>query len=47
VRGTKKDQKIYERKRASRWKNVDSMEGFQTSVSLRGCMGRIYSAHDV
>jgi len=38
----KKAKNIYERKRASRLERGGSLEGFQTVVRLRGCMGGIY-----
>jgi len=42
-----KAKKIYKRKRASRLEGHDGLEGFQTDIRLRSCMGRIHSARDV
>jgi hypothetical protein len=47
VRDAKESQKIYERKRAFRLEKGGGLEGFQTSVHLRGQMGGMYSARDI
>jgi hypothetical protein len=43
----KKKQKIHEKNRASKLEGGGDIEGFQTSVCLRGRVGEIYLARDV
>jgi len=47
TRHTKKTKKIYERKIASRLEGCSYFEGFQTLVHIKGCLGGIYSVHNV
>jgi hypothetical protein len=47
VKRRKKIQKICKNKGASRLEGGDSLEGFQTSIHLKGHVGRIYLARDV
>jgi len=47
VRGTKESKNIYERKRDSSLEWHGNLEEFQTTIYLKGYMGRLHSTHDI